>query len=311
MEEFVHSVWFALITGAASLVGAILALYQLRIKYRPHSRFRTMEWEKILIISFGVGILIFAGISFYNQYPPPSFFLFRNLYDFMHGTEGSFWIRNQYFFRATFQRSGYIIEITEINLTNSITRVHFHATPQHGAPISTDFDPFQYPLIGTTKGIRYPSISKYITSRNNKIIIGYVDFPSLFDESGAILIWDEQSNLSEASSENVSMRLTADERGHGTSIWALLLIIGVIVITIGVSYSPFDSFKRKLIEEGKELQKEQYRELEKILKGRPYDDLPIEEKQKYDQTCKYYIRIQETIFKTLAGDSGKPSNESD
>jgi hypothetical protein len=305
LEDLATSPWFAVITGFASLAGALLALYQLRVKYQPYSKYRTMEWEKILLVSVGVGLITFAGMRFYNQNPPPGNFLLREIYDSIHGTEGSYWPLGEYVYpSAIFERSGYAIHIKQINLMTDFTEVHFRADPVHGSSSQSDFEPFPNAVIGTSQDIRYHPLDRSIR-KGGKAIFGYLRFPRLAARSGSIMIWDDGDKLSKTEDITPAMRFTNDDRGEGDSIWGLLFILGIIIFVTGVFYHPFNSVKRKLLEQGEELRRERQRELKKLLGGRTYEELPSHEKQEYDQTAKYYDSIQNKIFKMLTGDSGE------
>jgi len=84
--EFVDNYWFSLTTGIASILGLLFALYPVQIRNLPPSVFRSLIWKKSLLTSFGVGVIVFSGIQFYNQYPPPGG-LFGIPYSIIHASE--------------------------------------------------------------------------------------------------------------------------------------------------------------------------------------------------------------------------------
>lgn len=84
MENFVKSPWFSLVSGCASILALILAMYPIQVRSLPTSVFRTLVWKKTLLLSFGLGIIVFSGIQFYNQFPPGGKF-FGIPYALLHG----------------------------------------------------------------------------------------------------------------------------------------------------------------------------------------------------------------------------------
>lgn len=80
------SYWFSLISGLASVLGLLLAMYPVQIRSLSPSVFRSLVWKKTLLTSFGVGIIVFSGIQFYSQTPPPGGF-FAVLYSILHGSK--------------------------------------------------------------------------------------------------------------------------------------------------------------------------------------------------------------------------------
>lgn len=81
---FSETLWFSALTGLASIISLLLAIYPVQIKNLPPSVFRSIIWKKSLLISFGVGISITACTQFYIQSPPQISFLYK-LHVLMHG----------------------------------------------------------------------------------------------------------------------------------------------------------------------------------------------------------------------------------
>lgn len=302
MKDFVQSEWFALVSGLASVLGVLLTLYQSRVKYRPHSKIRTLEWQKTLLISLGTGVFIAASIQFYFQQPPPTHGPIRDLHDFLHGTQGSLWNEGNYGYSGVgFESSNYFIELTDLSINRDNTTAYFRITPLHGSGGGNIDNIFPNPIIGTSKGLRYQALNKSFTPISEGVIRSYIEFPSLLNVYGNIALWDDAAK--EARHESALISLHHDQRGVGTPMWALLAALGIIMVIVGVIYNPFDSFKKQLLEEGKNLQEEQSEALDKILQGRAYEDLSAREKLKYDQMLKFYEKAQDAIFKSIVGNS--------
>ncbi len=84
VESLVTSPWFSLVTGVASMLGLLLALYQVQASNIPPSEFKSLLWKKSLFTSLGVGIVVFSTIQLYQQPDPPSK-LFGLFYNLLHG----------------------------------------------------------------------------------------------------------------------------------------------------------------------------------------------------------------------------------
>lgn len=62
---------FALVSGVASILGLLLALYATQVRTIPFSFYRSLMWRKVMLISLGTGLLVFAGMKFYAQEQAP------------------------------------------------------------------------------------------------------------------------------------------------------------------------------------------------------------------------------------------------
>lgn len=71
MQNIINSIWVALISGIASIIGVILTLYSIRVRPTKSSLLRRMEWEKTFLIGVSIGMMVFTFIRFYNQWPLP------------------------------------------------------------------------------------------------------------------------------------------------------------------------------------------------------------------------------------------------
>jgi hypothetical protein len=87
------------------------------------------------------------------------------------------------------------------------------------------------------------------------------------------------------------------------------VILGLAIAVLGLTYNPFNAYKRKLIEEGKKLHSDHMAELKKILGKKQYDDLTALEKQHYDRTDEFYRRTNEVLLRNLSEESAPESNE--
>lgn len=85
LDQIAHSSWLALASGAASIIGLMLTLYGTQIKTIPFSLYRSYVWNRVLLLSFGIGIIVFAGMQFYTQTVPPGFKPLNYLFGFLHG----------------------------------------------------------------------------------------------------------------------------------------------------------------------------------------------------------------------------------
>jgi hypothetical protein len=70
VDTIIHSVWFPLITGIASLLGCVLALYPIQIHPLHPSEYRTLQWKKTLLIAASIGIIISSCIQIYLNVSP-------------------------------------------------------------------------------------------------------------------------------------------------------------------------------------------------------------------------------------------------
>lgn len=300
IDRIVKSVWFAFLSGLASILGMFFTLYQLRVRHTTRSKYRTVEWQKALIIATGTGLSIFAGITFYAQTPPPSLHSFRKIYDSLHGVCESRWVDGIYSFNEAQQVPDYTLTITNIYFSNEMTRVSFQALCRTASSCSL----FRYPRLSIGSGDEYAPIARNIHS-NGKRVYGSLDFPRLSGECGTLifkedvfefLIKDKNGNFP----FSTSFYLSADDRGDGTSAWGFLSIAGLVVFMAGILYNPSYTINRRLLREVKFLRNEQDAELDHILLGRSYEELSAAEKHKYDDIRAYYARSINTIFETLS-----------
>ncbi|MCG6535365.1 MAG: hypothetical protein L7F78_11900, partial [Syntrophales bacterium LBB04] len=84
LSDVASSPWFGLISGLASILGLLIALYGTQVRTLPFSLYRSLVWQRALILSFGIGTILFSCISFYNQDPPPGVIALRQLYFWLH-----------------------------------------------------------------------------------------------------------------------------------------------------------------------------------------------------------------------------------
>lgn len=70
VDIIINSVWFPLITGIASVLGCVLALYPIQIHPLHPSEYRTLQWKKTLLIAAGIGIIISSCIQIYLKVSP-------------------------------------------------------------------------------------------------------------------------------------------------------------------------------------------------------------------------------------------------
>lgn len=67
-----RSPWFGLISGLASILGLLLALYTTQIRTIPYSLYRSLAWRQALLSSAGLGVAVAAAVNFYRQGSPAS-----------------------------------------------------------------------------------------------------------------------------------------------------------------------------------------------------------------------------------------------
>lgn len=80
-----QSSWFALASGVASIIGLIVTMYGTQISTIPFSLYRSHVWNRVLLLSFGIGIIVFAGMQFYTQTERPAFPPLYYISSFLHG----------------------------------------------------------------------------------------------------------------------------------------------------------------------------------------------------------------------------------
>ena len=368
MGEITTSTWFALLTGLASVLGFLITLYQLRVQYRPYSRLRSMEWEKNILISSGIGIMVFSSIQFYNQSPPPRPIGLRNLYDYLHGDEGAVWNECSIQFLLPTGTRYLNVQINQLELTPENTILKFRAWPNDdglillgrispsnendnanfarsltkndnwNGPLNTSIDrnihssksrslrgkqtlslteaasppsseamtqitdSLDNIIIGTSSNVSFSLRYKTFAIDKYDVVIGDLVFPSLLNLRGNLLVWGDTEYYRSRPSI-----LFNDKRGSGIIVWALLFPFGGCIFALGLLYSPFLIFRVKLLLESRSLHGLQDYELKRILKKRNYDELPTEDKHRYDRTKEFYTRLEQGIFDMQTGRSPKPS----
>jgi hypothetical protein len=72
VRDLSQSPWFALVSGLASILGLLLALYTTQVRTIPFSLYRSLMWRKVLLLASGIGLLVFSGIQFYTQKEAPA-----------------------------------------------------------------------------------------------------------------------------------------------------------------------------------------------------------------------------------------------
>jgi hypothetical protein len=82
--DFAAEPWFALISGLASVLGLLVALYPVPASNMPPSDYKTLLWRKSLYISLGFGVVVFSTIQLYQQSAPPVGLL-GIFYNILHG----------------------------------------------------------------------------------------------------------------------------------------------------------------------------------------------------------------------------------
>lgn len=80
-----QSSWFALASGVASIIGLMITLYGTQISTIPFSLYRSYVWNRVLLVSFGIGIIVFAGMQFYTQTEPPGLPPLYHIFSVLHG----------------------------------------------------------------------------------------------------------------------------------------------------------------------------------------------------------------------------------
>ena len=71
LTEVAGSIWFSLASGIASILGLLVAVYPMQARGAPPSVFRSLLWQRSLLLSFGLGLTVFGSIQFYNQGQSP------------------------------------------------------------------------------------------------------------------------------------------------------------------------------------------------------------------------------------------------
>jgi hypothetical protein len=329
IERITHSEWFALVAGMASILSCAYGFYTSRIKHQAHSRLRSLEWQKFLMVSVGVGFVVSGALGFYNQSPPPSQSVLRDLYDHLHGTSGSHWTGDRYYIVSEFDTDDVIVTVYQIDFAKEYTRVYFRtreeeqisyfrgdggSAPGPGGTVpggGNNVDILEDVIVGTTAGVRYHSQEKTLDrdkalperkpgKDRAGVVSGYWSFPSLQGQYGDILLWLGKGRL-DVNEYTASARLSIDDRGLGTSAWVVTLLAGLLILIAGIFYSPWFWYRRRLASEGNRLLRAQNREISQILKGRRRDDLISEEKVRYDSTMEFYKTAHVALINTLSG----------
>ena len=307
MRDFVRSDLFALITGLASVIGTLLAIYQIRVNKTRHSSFRRREWQKALMISVGAGLVAASGVKFYFQDLPPSVIPLRQFYDTLHGISASQWPNGVYSYSGVgADGKDCYFELVRIEVNKDRTQVMFNVKPHVSIENVTQCDQIREPQIKTSFGEQFSSLNRQfviIDKRNAQLNL---TFPSITGGHGELMIW--ASPVTDTNQRPL-MLLDNDFRQSGTSLWGLLVILGFAIAVLGLTYNPFNAYKRKLIEEGKKLHSDHMAELKKILGKKQYDDLTALEKQHYDRTDEFYRRTNEVLLRNLSEESAPESNE--
>lgn len=84
-RDIAQSPLFALASGIASIIGLLFTLYATQVRTIPFSLYRSLMWRKALLLSTGVGLLIFGSIKFHAQEQSPFLSPFRELHALLFG----------------------------------------------------------------------------------------------------------------------------------------------------------------------------------------------------------------------------------
>ena len=87
----------------------------------------------------------------------------------------------------------------------------------------------------------------------------------------------------------------------GTLVWGILMILGFIALFVGKNIDAVDQIQKKIMRYGKEIQETQKKELDNLLNGKDYENLPYKDKNYYDQTEQYYKMVQQRVLELLTG----------
>ena len=245
--------------------------------------------------------MVFSLISFYNQTPPPaesSFILdFRDIYDILHGDKIP-WREGSYSYSAKTEISGYLVELETVGFSENRTEISFKAELQYNKFPSEYFDPFPSPVLGTSHSPQFQLMDKLYDKSSHRRIRGILKFPNLVNKTGDLYLWANSKAYNKLTYNNADFILTCpDDRGNGTMVWGILLVISLGILTLGIVYNPLKSFKNKFLELGKEILEEKNSELDKILQNRTYEELSNDEKRKYDDISRYFNEIKEKLLR--------------
>lgn len=72
LRDISQSPLFALLSGIASMLGLLLALYPTQVRPIPFSLYRSLMWRKMLLLAGSIGLLVFSATKFYTQDEAPA-----------------------------------------------------------------------------------------------------------------------------------------------------------------------------------------------------------------------------------------------
>ncbi len=89
------------------------------------------------------------------------------------------------------------------------------------------------------------------------------------------------------------LRVSAvDFQPHGSSVWAIIWVIGGLLLIAGLAYDPASRARVILVREQQALQEAQAQQLSHVLRGRKISDLQPPERRVFDDTLEYYRHVQ-------------------
>ena len=127
-------------------------------------------------------------------------------------------------------------------------------------------------------------------------IFGSLNFPSYLDADYSLYLW-KKIKMGQNSKFVSVISFSNIPHEDGTSLWAIILLIGFIITIASFSFNPSKIIRNKIINEGRDLRDEMEYDLRKFLNGRKYTELTAGDKRQYNGIIRYYKEIENNILK--------------
>ncbi|MBW2737668.1 MAG: hypothetical protein JRE64_02230 [Deltaproteobacteria bacterium] len=87
----------------------------------------------------------------------------------------------------------------------------------------------------------------------------------------------------------------------GPLVWGFVCVFSFLMFFYGAMINPAKKMRILLIDECSDLQRGKKWSLDRLTRDKPYEELPMSEKEIYDQTVQYYRDIQQRIIDIYTG----------
>lgn len=298
VDTIINSVWFPLITGIASILGFVLALYPIQIHPLHPSEYRTLQWKKTLLIAAGIGIIISSCIQIYLKVSPK--------YEWIQNPSADYTIKHDNC------SSILLAPQTVVPPSNSVNPVN-PVSPQTIAPSNTVSPPSD---TGSNR-LGLQGVGTGSSGVSNTVSIHAIDTTGAGEGNtvsppsgtgsyrlGLQGVGTGSSGVSGGGNNMLtqqSFALIAYFIFHNGGIWSFLFLLGLIILILGIVSDPIKLITKRLLLEQKKIEEMQCKCLKEIIGNETYECLSTHKKNEYDQAMEYYTNLQNVIMEMLTG----------